>query len=164
MPPESIDAIMQVMDRAFDPAFGEAWTRRQVADALLLASTHCLLADPVPRPVLQPAANAPLSRPPEVRRACGFALSRQAADEEELLLIGVLPEERGQGIGSGLLERLFDEAHGRGSRRLFLEMREGNPAERLYRKLGFTPIGRRRAYYRAAASGPVDAITFARSL
>ena len=30
-----IDRIMEVMALAFDPAFGEAWTRRQVVDALM---------------------------------------------------------------------------------------------------------------------------------
>lgn len=149
---DPVDAIMQVMDQAFDPAFGEAWTRRQVADSLLLPSTHYLLA------------GSPSVLAEDFEQAHGFALSRHAADEEELLLIGVTPAQRGQGIGRRLLEMLFAEAHGRGSRRLFLEMREGNPAERLYRTLGFEAIGRRRGYYRAAEHGPIDAITFARPL
>ncbi|MEO0057507.1 MAG: hypothetical protein RIT17_960, partial [Pseudomonadota bacterium] len=32
--PATIDRIMAVMEAAFDPAYGEAWNRRQVADAL----------------------------------------------------------------------------------------------------------------------------------
>lgn len=144
---DPLDAIMQVMEAAFDPAFGESWTRRQVADMLLFPRTHHLLA-----PAPQGAAGLP--------RYCGFALSRQAGDEEELLLIAVIPEARNLGLGAGMLRRFMAEAHERGSRRLFLEMRDGNPAVRLYQRLGFEAIGRRPKYYRKASGGPVDAITF----
>ena len=34
------------MEAAFDPAYGEAWTRRQVGDALVLPNTHYLLCGP----------------------------------------------------------------------------------------------------------------------
>ena len=60
------------------------------------------------------------------------------ADEEELLLLAVRPEERGCGVGAVLLSRYIDAAHERGARRLFLEMREGNIAERLYRAQGIS--------------------------
>jgi ribosomal-protein-alanine N-acetyltransferase len=46
-------------------------------------------------------------------------------------------------------------------RRLFLEMRDGNVAEALYRRHGFTSIARRRHYYRRGSHSPRDAITFA---
>ena len=140
---DDLDRIMAVMEAAFDPAFGEAWTRRQVGDALVLPNTHYLLADG------------------EGAEAAGFVLSRGAADEEELLLIAVEPRQRGKGIGTALLERFIAAARGRGAERLFLEMREGNPAESLYRRCGFTTVGRRRAYYRRGSSRPLDAITFA---
>jgi len=42
-------------------------------------------------------------------------------------------------------------------------MRDGNPAESLYLQAGFEPVGRRRNYYRGAAKGPLDAITYART-
>ena len=152
MTADPVDAIMQVMEQAFEPAFGEAWTRRQVADALLLPHTHWLLA----------GADGTIGL--SVAQPHGFTLSRQAADEEELLLIGVITSSQRRGIGQRLLEALFQSARARGSRRMFLEMREGNPALGLYLRLGFEPIGRRRGYYRGAADGPLDAITFARSL
>ena len=34
-----IDAIMRIMDAAFDPQWGEAWTRPQIESALQLANT-----------------------------------------------------------------------------------------------------------------------------
>jgi [ribosomal protein S18]-alanine N-acetyltransferase len=149
---DDIDRIMEVMDAAFDPAFGEAWTRRQLSDSLIMPNTHYLLA----------AADGRAPRGDEP--AAGFALSRGAADEEELLLIAVHPDHRGRGIGGALLERFAAAARGHGARRLFLEMREGNKAESLYRRHGFESAGRRKHYYRRGSASPLDAITFAREL
>ena len=39
----AIDAIMRIMDAAFDPQWGEAWNRSQVASALILSHTHASL-------------------------------------------------------------------------------------------------------------------------
>lgn len=147
---DDLDRIMAVMEAAFDPAYGEAWTRRQVADALLMPGTHYLLAGP------DGAA------PPEGAPAAGFALSRGAADEEELLLIAVHPAHRNRGVGGRLLARFIAEAEARGAVRQFLEMREGNWAERLYIRHGFESVGRRRHYYRRGSGTPLDAITFSR--
>lgn len=149
---DDLDRIMAVMEAAFDPAFGEAWTRSQVADALLMPGTHYLLADERG------------GAPGEGAAAAGFTLSRAVLDEEELLLIAVDPRRRGRGVGTRLLQRLIEAARARGTTRLFLEMRDGNPAEALYRQHGFTTIGRRRHYYRRGSAGPLDAITFARNL
>ena len=146
---DDLDRIMAVMEVAFDPAYGEAWTRRQVSDALVLPGTHYLLADAAGQ---EPAPGA---------AAAGFALSRGVLDEEELLLLAVRPEHRGRGLGGALLRRFISSARERGASRLFLEMRDGNPAEALYRRHGFASIGRRRDYYRRGADGPRDAITFA---
>lgn len=147
---DDLDRIMAVMDAAFDASYGEAWTRRQVGDALLLPNTYYWLA--------APHGGSPADDEP----TAGFALSRGAADEEELLLIGVVPAFRRQGIGSALLERFIADAAARGAKRLFLEMREGNPAESLYRHHDFARVGRRHAYYRRGSGAPLDAITFSR--
>ena len=147
---DDLDRIMAVMDTAFDPEFGEAWTRRQVGDTLIMPHTGYLLAD---REGGAPAPGEP---------AAGFVLWRGAAGEEEVLLIAVAPGQRRRGIGRALLERFIAEARERGTHRLFLEMREGNPAENLYHQFGFTAAGRRRNYYRRARNGPIDAITYVR--
>lgn len=140
------DAIMEVMESAFDPRFGEAWTRRQVSDSLVIPNTHYIID---------------CTNDGEVR---GFTLSRSAADEEELLLIAVKPEYREAGHGKALLKRFLDAARSRGASRIFLEMRSDNPAIHVYRKCGFEQVGLRRGYYRGAIGGPLDAITFALSL
>jgi ribosomal-protein-alanine N-acetyltransferase len=144
----TLDAIMSVMDEAFDPAFGEAWTRRQISDALARPRTFCILGH----------------APGTISEAHGFALSRQVLDEEELLLIAVKPGWRKQGVGTRLLEELCRAASARGVLRLFLEMREGNPAQAFYQSFGFSQIGRRPAYYRGAEGGPIDALTLALDL
>jgi ribosomal-protein-alanine N-acetyltransferase len=149
---DPVDAIMGVMDAAFDPAFGEAWNRRQLGDALVLSNSHYLLADVSGRP------------PADLAETTGFLLSRGAADEEELLLLAVLPALRRHGIASALIERFAANAAERGVARLFLQMREGNDAETLYRAHGFEPIGRRREYYRGPSGARIDAITFGRVL
>lgn len=138
------------MNCAFDPQFGEAWSRRQVEDSLLFGNCHYLLIDSEGR-------DAPPGEP-----AAGFSLSRTGHEEEELLLFAVSPAWRRRGLGRTMLARFAEAAKGRGARRLLLEMRKGNSAEGLYREFGFEPIGERRAYYRQADGTRIDAITFAR--
>ena len=153
MTDDTLDAIMHVMEQAFDPAYGEAWNRRQVADALTLANTHCV--------IIAADAVSPICDPSD---AAGFAMLREAVGEEELLLLAVAPIHRRKGIGRRLLQQALAQAKARGSAQVFLEMRDGNSAECLYRALGFEQIGRRPGYYRSAVGGPLDAVTFARRL
>ncbi|MEE4316408.1 GNAT family N-acetyltransferase [Erythrobacter dokdonensis] len=154
--PLLVDRIMAVMGAAFDPAYGEAWNRRQVADALALPSTHALVVDADGAFIADGDATA--------RAPAGFVLSRHVLDEEELLLIAVVPGARRRGIAVTLIKGLIDAARERGINRIYLEMRRGNPALHLYRKMGFDPIGERRNYYRMANGERIDAITFGRSI
>jgi ribosomal-protein-alanine N-acetyltransferase len=154
--PHLLDRIMAVMETAFDPAYGEAWNRRQVADALSMPSTHALVVDADGNPLPEGAAST--------RAPAGFVLSRHVLDEEELLLIAVVPGCRRRGVGAILINQLFEAARARGITRIYLEMRRGNPALHLYAKLGFEPIGERPNYYRMANGERIDAITFGRSI
>lgn len=144
---DDVDRIMVIMEAAFEPAFGEAWTRRQVEDALIVGNCHYLLIGP-------DGEIAPESD------AVGFSLSRHGFREEELLLFAILPAYRKKGLGQRLLEYFADSARSRKAERLLLEMRRGNPAERLYRTFGFKPIGERPKYYRTPDGNRIDAITF----
>lgn len=155
--PALIDRIMEVMEVAFDPAYGEAWNRRQVTEALALPSTHALVVD-AGCAAIPDALSGPVPAP------AGFVLTRHVLDEEELLLIAVIPGARRRGVGEALIEHLFTAARTRGAARIFLEMRRGNPAIHLYRKVGFEPIGERQNYYRMANGEQIDAITFAQSI
>lgn len=147
--PDDLDRIMAVMAGAFDPAFGEAWTRRQVEDSLVLGNCHYRLIAPGGGACTGTADSA------------GFFLSRAGFEEEELLLLAVLPKYRRAGLAAALLADLRRDARARGARRLLLEMRCSNPAEHLYRAQGFYPIGTRVNYYRLPHGGRADAITFA---
>lgn len=148
---DALDAVMAVMDCSFDPHWREAWTRGQVGDSLAMPSTSLLLVDGDGAPIVEGPAS-------------GFVLSRQALDEEELLLVAVRPELRGRGLGARLLQAYFAAARRRGVRRIFLEMRANNRAHSLYSRCGFRPIGTRPRYYLAADGQAIDAITFAREI
>lgn len=140
-PADDIDRIMAVMQAAFDPAYGEAWTRRQVEDALLVGNCHYRIAEVLDEPA-------------------GFTLSRYGFEEEELLLIAVSPAFRRRRIGEQLLQQCKNDARLRGAKQLLLEMRSDNPAIHLYRQNGFVQIGTRTNYYRTPDGNRLDAITF----
>ena len=144
----AIDAIMRIMDAAFDPQLGEAWNRNQLSSALALANTHATL--------MTMDGTAPL----DPIDAVGFAVVRAAPGEEEILLIAVAPSARRRGLGSALLAMLVAAANLRGAEHLFLEMRENNPARSLYEQHRLSPIGRRRNYYDLGDGARMDAITF----
>jgi len=156
---DDIDHLMSVMEDAFDPAFGEAWTRRQIEDALVIGNCHYLLIAPEGRIILPGAAE-----PHDCPEIAGFALSRQGYDEEELLLFAVRPKYRRLGYGRRMLDAVFSQARKHGSKRMLLEMREGNPAGLLYVSCGFEAIGERRDYYRTRDGNRLNGITFAREL
>ena len=139
------------MERAFDPAFGEAWSRRQVEDALLLGTCRFALIDA--EGAIGQAAIGP---------AAGFYLARIVADEAELLLIAVDPERRGRGLGAALLAHFAQASEEAGARRAFLEMRRENPAGQLYEEHGFCQVGVRPAYYRGKDGNRHDAISYER--
>lgn len=147
-----LDRIMAVMEAAFDPLWGEAWTRDQVADSLAFAHTHCCLIGAGGDP---PADGEP---------AAGFTLVRAAPGEEELLLVAVMPEARCRGLGEKLIRLAAQHARERKAMKLFLEMRHNNPAQSLYVAMGFYPIGRRNDYYRLPDGRKLDAITFSYDL
>jgi ribosomal protein S18 acetylase RimI-like enzyme len=58
------------------------------------------------------------------------------ADELRIVDIALLPEWRGKGIGAHLIGRLFEEADQAGLP-VRIHVEYGNPAQRLYQRLGF---------------------------
>lgn len=142
---EDLDQVMAVMLAAFDPRFGEAWTRAQCAGILPMSGVVLTLATADGRTV-------------------GFTLARRTVDEAELLLIAVHPEASGRGIGGSLVGRFVAEQQAAGARHLHLEVRDGNPAVSLYRAHGFEVAGRRANYYRGPEGEKFDAMTMVRSI
>ena len=144
---DQLDSVMEVMDAAFGDKFGEAWTRSQLSGILPMAGVFLILAE-------DRASGG----------VVGFSLSRTVADEAELLLIAVLPDEQRRGVGALLLDDFLDRAREKGASRVHLEVRDGNPAIGMYRTAGFSPVGRRRNYYHARSGKRYDAITLAYEL
>ena len=92
--------------------------------------------------------------------AIGFAIWRLAADEAEILSLGVAPKDRGKGVAATLLKAVVDGARSAGARILFLDVAADNAAaRRLYERAGFRPVGRRRGYYRNGANALVMRLT-----
>ncbi len=136
-----IDAVDAVMRAAFDPAYGEAWTPAQTLGMLSLPGVWLTIAE----------ADG---------GAVGFTLTRAIGGDAELLLLAVIPERRGTGIGRALLRAAMSEAVARGSPQLCLEMRANNPATRLYLGEGFVKRGERRDYYVGRTGERYDAHTY----
>jgi len=91
----------------------------------------------------------------------GLVLARAAADEAEILTLGVVPAARGAGLGGRLLAAAMLAAAARGALAMFLEVAAGNaPARALYVAAGFVEAGRRRRYY----SDGQDALVLRRDL
>jgi len=143
--PADVAAVERVMAAAFDPRFGEAWTRQQVLGALAMPGVSLLLA--------------------RIGEATvGFALTRRVLDEAELLLIAVIPDARRRGVGAALLRGVLAEARALGVAKLHLEVRAGNGAIQLYTAAGFAKTGERRAYYRGKDGRAHDAHSYALTL
>jgi ribosomal-protein-alanine N-acetyltransferase len=95
----------------------------------------------------------------------GFAASRIAADEAEILSIAVSPNHRGRGLSRDLLLTHLGHLAGRGVSTVFLEVEENNqPARRLYDRTGFTVAGRRERYYKEANGVELNALIMRRDL
>ncbi len=79
----------------------------------------------------------------------GYVVAHCAADEGEILNLGVAVAHRRQGIARALVERVLEALAGRGVRTVYLEVRTSNAsARRLYESLGFSEVARRARYYR----------------
>jgi len=117
-----VDVLLEIEDRSF---IAPNWTR---SDFL---KYDCIVAE----------SNGEIA---------GFLVSREVfggdaanPSQLEILNLAVAPEFRRLGIATALISKVLS----RGAE-LFLEVRESNqPAQRLYRKLGFLEVARRPKYY-----------------
>jgi GNAT superfamily N-acetyltransferase len=72
-------------------------------------------------------------------RPAGRLYVDRRLDETRVVDLSLLPEYRGRGVGTALLTRLLDESAGT-ARPVRLHVPSGNPARRLYVRLGFRPV------------------------
>jgi [ribosomal protein S18]-alanine N-acetyltransferase len=90
------------------------------------------------------------------RTLAGFIVSRMTAPEAEILSVAIAPPWRGRGFARPLLDLHLRRLAGLGARAVFLEVGENNaPACRLYRRAGFSEVGRRQGYYDGGATALV---------
>lgn len=81
-------------------------------------------------------------------RAVGYAGLMYVLDEGYISNVAVSPDRRREGIADMLLTELYERAKPKKLSFLTLEVRESNiPAQSLYKKHGYTEVGRRKAYY-----------------
>jgi len=98
-------------------------------------------------------------------KLAGFIISRQAADEAEILSVAVMSRQRGRGLARQLLTLHLRRLAGLGTRAVFLEVDENNrPAIRLYDRAGFREVGKRPNYYAAPDGKPATALVLRRDL
>jgi [ribosomal protein S18]-alanine N-acetyltransferase len=99
------------------------------------------------------------------RKTIGFAVSRMAADEAEILSIAIDNSYRGRGLSRDLLLTHLGHLAGHGVRTIFLEVEENNqPARRLYERTGFAVVGRRERYYSSSDGEQLNALLMRRDL
>jgi [ribosomal protein S18]-alanine N-acetyltransferase len=81
-------------------------------------------------------------------RLVGYLIVSRYVDAWHVMNIAVHPRRRGHGMGSALLERLFETTEADARRGYTLEVRVSNEgAIRLYERFGFKRRGVRRGYY-----------------
>ena len=145
------------------------WAGLDRADAV--TSLHAKLFDPawdeesIRKLLDHPAATSFVAFDGEAQEVVGFIMGQLAADEAEILSIGVAPDWQRAGLGRRLVDGLATAAKRAEARRLFLEVADDNQgALALYRAAGFSETGRRKAYYARNGGAAADAVTMALDL
>ena len=124
--PEQLDDILLMEQQCFSVP----WTHEQLM-AQLSDFMHIFLA-----------------AEDENGRAVSYAGLMYVLDEGYISNVAVSPDRRREGIADMLLTELYERAKAKKLSFLTLEVRESNiPAQSLYKKHGYTEVGRRKAYY-----------------
>jgi ribosomal-protein-alanine N-acetyltransferase len=140
-----LPAVLAMEEELFAP---DTWTAAMYRDELARTDTrHYVVA-------VDPAEG-------EDGVVVGYAGLIAYPEEAHIATIGVTGARQGEGIGAQLLDTLLAEADRR-SRVVLLEVRADNEsAQGLYRRRGFTEIGRRRGYYQPSGT---DAVVMSREV
>ena len=121
--------------------FARAWDEAAMAQFIGAPDTLCLIASALDGVQCAPA---------------GFLIARKAADEAELLTLGVAPATRRIGLGTRLARTsVRDLAGKRGQPALSRSGRGKRGGAALYRSLGAVEVGRRPRYYEHGADAAI---------
>jgi ribosomal-protein-alanine N-acetyltransferase len=141
------------------------------ADAAAVAAIHGALFDrPWQRDGLKrlletPTVRAFIAEATTSQALVGFILGQLAADEAEILSLGVAPMWQRCGIASLLIREFAASVSCAGAKRVLLEVAaDNNPALALYARQGFHCVGRRKCYYEDRGAPFADAHVLARVL
>ena len=119
--------------------FAKSWDAAEIGQFLGVPGCLALTASAAP------------AQPPR-----GFLIVRSAGDEAEILTLAVDPACRRLGLARALLGAATAALRDGGSKRLFLEVGDGNSAARgLYQSLGAVVVGRRPRYYEHGADADI---------
>jgi [ribosomal protein S18]-alanine N-acetyltransferase len=95
----------------------------------------------------------------------GFAISRIAADEAEILTIAVHSAARNRGVGRALMTDVASRLAALQAQSLFLDVERANLAAiALYARMGFREVGQRRDYYRKPDGSAATALVLRKDL
>ncbi len=95
----------------------------------------------------------------------GFIIYAVAADQADLVTLGILPEHRQNGAGRCLIEQAFAHLKSLGVEKLFLEVATDNAAAlALYKSTGFVQVGTRPQYYPQETGRSTDAAVLLKEL
>ncbi|MEO6824195.1 MAG: ribosomal protein S18-alanine N-acetyltransferase [Nitrosospira sp.] len=106
------------------------WTRGNFSDSID-SGYHCLVLE-------------------QDSRLFGYGVMIIGQEEAHLLTLSIAAESQGKGWGKLLLRHFIHIAKEQRARSMFLDVRESNHvAARLYERIGFRQVGKRRDYYPA---------------
>ena len=124
-PREAIASDLDLLASIHAQCFSEGWTADALGALLETPGTFALVIS-----------------------SSGFIQARVAADEAEILTLGVLPALRGRGLGAVLVKAAAERAARASARTIFLEVVSQNVVVKVfYTKLGFRMVGHRKGYY-----------------
>ena len=107
----------------------EAWTKKQLLDAMTRDDTIYLVAE-------------------KAGRVVGLCGVQNISGEGEVTNVSVSPDTRREGVAYKMMRQLLERGNGLGISAYTLEVRKGNtPAINLYEKLGFVSEGVRPGFY-----------------
>ncbi|WP_033170390.1 ribosomal protein S18-alanine N-acetyltransferase [Selenomonas sp. ND2010] len=125
MAPEDADAV-EIVEKA---CFAIPWSRESFWKEAANENTVYLLAL-------------------DGERVIGYVGCWISFEECQITNVAILPEYRGQGIGTKLFGAIIDAVKAKGVTAMTLEVRPSNaPARALYARYGFKDAGRRPHYY-----------------
>jgi ribosomal-protein-alanine N-acetyltransferase len=126
MVPTDLDAVVAIEREVF--LF--PWTRGNFGDSIE-SGYHCLILE-------------------QGGEVLGYGVMTIGAEEAHLLTLSIAAGSQRKGWGERLLREFIRIAKERLARTMFLDVRESNrAAARLYERLGFRQIAKRRGYYPA---------------